>query len=233
MPSSRKRAQGRARRARAAAPPGGGRADICWHGFASRASLNATQRQVIDTFVGEVRSLSSDRGAVTLIMATVFGKQPELFLNDENRTLIRNWLVYCGTAVLLQNANENDSELGRASIYANMLSILECYDSHKENPFDFYNLDFFMKRRDMLEGCERSLVKFYRKRTPCSCLDEMYAEVKPQPKTGICHHCHGRFERRVLKDCTGCRKMQYCSKQCQKANWSRHKEVCKKWRLLE
>ena len=233
MPSSRKRAQGRARRARAAAPPGGGRADICCHGLPSRASLKSTQRPVLDTFMEELgRSLPSERDEAAtrspVTMAKIFRKQPELFRNDENRTLIRKFIVSQGTDTLLRNADGNDSELRLTSINADMLLVLEGYDSTKENAFDFYDLDFFMKRRDMFEGCKRSLVKFFRKRTPCSCLDEMYAEVKSQPKTGICHHCTRRFERRALKDCTGCRKVQYCSEQCQKADWSRHKEDCKK-----
>ena len=163
MPS-RKRAQGRARRARAAAPPGGERADICWHGFPLRGSLNSTQRQVIDTFTEELgRNLPSERDdAATkspLTMAKIFRKRPELFRNDENRTLICKFIASHGTAILLRNAERLDL----ASINADMLLVLEGYDSTKENSFDFYDLDFFMKRRDMFEGCKRSLVKFFRK----------------------------------------------------------------------
>ena len=182
------------------------------------------------TFAEELGSLWSEgeteAKGMTQIMTTLFKKQPEFFRNDKTRTFIHNWLVSSGSD-FLQDANDNNSKLKNAELNADMLVFLEGYDSTKENPFDL-DFDFSMKHRDMMQGCKRSIVKFYRKRTPCSCLDEMYAEVKPQPKTGICHHCNGRFERRALKDCTRCRKVQYCCKQCQKADWSHHKEDCKK-----
>lgn len=79
-----------------------------------------------------------------------------------------------------------------------------------------------------------TLVSFYRKRIPCSCLDEIYEEVKSIPKTGLCdypnccHHYYDRMvERKKMKACTGCRKMTwYCSRSCQKADWPEHKHCC-------
>ena len=235
MPS-RKRAQGRARRARAAAPPGGGRADICWHGFASRHSLKPTQRQVIDTFAKEFNNLWSERSHfmvnVTRAMNEILEKHPEIFSSEESRTLIHSFMVSSGTEALLQHVNENGYWLRKAQIHACMLLSLEGCDFTKEEPFNPFDLDFQIKHRNVLERCKRSLVKFYRKRLLCSCLDELYAEVKPQPKTGFCQHCKQRFERRALKDCTGCNKVQYCSKECQKAAWPYHKKYCKEMRLL-
>ncbi|KAF8991943.1 hypothetical protein BDQ17DRAFT_1188267, partial [Cyathus striatus] len=31
----------------------------------------------------------------------------------------------------------------------------------------------------------------------------------------------------TLKICTGCRKVRYCSEECQKTDWKRHKKECK------
>ena len=77
-----------------------------------------------------------------------------------------------------------------------------------------------------------TLVSFYRKRIPCSCLDEIYEGVKSIPKTGVCDYPNcclldTKVERKKLKACTGCRKMTwYCSSECQKADWKRHKKEC-------
>jgi hypothetical protein len=74
-----------------------------------------------------------------------------------------------------------------------------------------------------------TLVSFYRKRIPCSCLDEIYGEVKSIPKTGFCDYpnCGRKVERQKIKCCTGCRMMtSYCSPACQKAHWSEHKHCC-------
>ena len=41
----------------------------------------------------------------------------------------------------------------------------------------------------------------------------------------VCSHCHRPSS--TLKRCGKCRKTSYCSKDCQKSAWKRHKEICK------
>ena len=76
-----------------------------------------------------------------------------------------------------------------------------------------------------------SLVKFFRHRIPCSCLDEKYEEVKSITKVGLCCNpqCSipGRsVERSKTKYCSRCRCATYCSRQCQIAAWTGHKPHC-------
>ena len=40
---------------------------------------------------------------------------------------------------------------------------------------------------------------------------------------GICSYCNGSGN---VKTCSGCRKTQYCSRVCQKADWKSHKHRC-------
>jgi len=87
--------------------------------------------------------------------------------------------------------------------------------------------DFYMTYRDLFQGCERSVVRFFCRRITCSCLDEKVVAVHPQPKTGLCDHCDSRIKQKDLWKCTGCNAFQYCSKKCQKASWPSHKEICK------
>lgn len=108
--------------------------------------------------------------------------------------------------------------------------ILESLDLNKADPFGVTkNHDYLLIARDLVEEDKRSLVKFFRKRTPCSCLDYMHAELKRQAKTGLCRHCGRRMEWKALKECSKCEVVQYCSKECQVAHWPEHREACKFW----
>ena len=80
-----------------------------------------------------------------------------------------------------------------------------------------------------------TLVKFFRHRIPCSCLDEKYEEVKSIAKMGFCYNPQCKFclklngervERSKTKYCSRCRCVTYCSRECQEADWSRHKSIC-------
>ena len=80
---------------------------------------------------------------------------------------------------------------------------------------------------------DHTLVSYYRKRIPCSCLDEKYKEVKSPKKMGLCYNpkCgypKRRVERSKMFSCTRCGDANYCSSECQKADWNRHREVCSK-----
>ncbi len=78
---------------------------------------------------------------------------------------------------------------------------------------------------------EHTLVKFFRKRIPCSCLNEKYEEVKHITKKGICNNeeCSTQsrwVDRSRTKYCSRCRCVAYCSRECQEAHWSEHKTDC-------
>jgi len=157
-----------------------------------------------------------------------FEENPDLFRLDENRKLIQAFIVSISTDRLLKNVTK-DKLFNIARRNAVMLSFLEVCDFTKQNPYDSVSKDLLLKHMDLFNGCKRSLVKFYRKRIPCHCLDETHAELKPQSKTGVCSHCRERFERKLLKECSICELVRYCSKECQVAHWPHHKRDCKIW----
>ena len=88
---------------------------------------------------------------------------------------------------------------------------------------------------------DHTLVKFFRHRIPCSCLDEKYDEVKSITKMGFCYNAECKFycvkgegvERRITKYCSRCRCETYCSRECQEADWSEHKPLCDKGAVLK
>jgi hypothetical protein len=78
---------------------------------------------------------------------------------------------------------------------------------------------------------EHTLVKFFWRRIRCSCLDKKYEEVKSITKEGVCFNTQCRHpdrlvQRSKLKCCSRCRGATYCSRECQAADWSVHKELC-------
>jgi len=78
---------------------------------------------------------------------------------------------------------------------------------------------------------KHSLVKYFWRRTRCSCLDGRYKEVKSMPKKGMClnlqcSHPNRTVERCELRCCSRCRGATYCSRECQAADWALHKEFC-------
>jgi len=78
-----------------------------------------------------------------------------------------------------------------------------------------------------------TLVSYLKKRIPCKCLDKKYKEVKHVKKMGeCCNPCCSLPERRAERSkmlyCTRCRRAFYCSRECQKAAWPFHKTFCDK-----
>ena len=78
---------------------------------------------------------------------------------------------------------------------------------------------------------DHTLVSYYRKRIPCSCLDDKYKEVKSVKKMGLCYnstcsHPGDRVERSKMFTCTRCGDANYCSVECQKAFRKAHRVHC-------
>lgn len=86
--------------------------------------------------------------------------------------------------------------------------------------------------KELFSADEHTLVQFFRKKIPCSCLDEKYKEVKSITKMGICWNDECPLpDRRAVRSkmvyCIQCRRINYCSRECQKVHWPLHKEVFK------
>ena len=138
--------------------------------------------------------------------------------NDENKNVVIDNLVAMGTQAILD---------GRIPEAACMSSVIKMLDVEGLGFRDTY---CHIDQRDILEGCERSAVDFYKRRIPCKCLDETLTKLKQTHKSGLCANCKERKDRGKLKLCTGCKITSYCSRMCQVAHWARHKEKCKHWK---
>ncbi len=88
-----------------------------------------------------------------------------------------------------------------------------------------------VKVAELFFADKHTLVKFFKKRIPCSCLDHVYKEVKSSTKMGLCcnnqcSHPSKQVARNTMLYCTRCRQVNYCSRECQIAHWPEHKEFC-------
>ena len=79
----------------------------------------------------------------------------------------------------------------------------------------------------LIGGNRRDVVKYVGKRLPCTCMKELHHAVREKvAKVGTCDCCGNDFPRSELLICSGCMVTDYCSKECQRADRSRHKDFC-------
>lgn len=172
-----------------------------------------------------VRVLSS-RSALKAMEDTC-KRHPRVWNKDAIREFVKGCFLCIGTTVLLgQVQSANDAHAAGLAV---SILFLEKYNSSQPDDSIMVTDREFLKMRNVTDGCKHSLLRFYSKRAPCSCLKEMYAAaVKSHPKTGICDGCGERKIRSELRVCDSCRGQQYCSRKCQAAHWPEHDKLCSK-----
>lgn len=205
----------------------GGGVGRCWHGFKPSCGI---QRVLCYEFVKTFGTVHDDAmarnedGFVNGIRATE-EKHPEAW---SDISCIESIIFYClctGTDHLLRE------EYIGARLYATLARYLqEVIAVHGNIQNDIYWTKVF----ELSGADEHTLVKFFRRRIPCSCLKKKYKEVKHVTKLGICYNPNcslpdRKTERCKLRHCTRCRQANYCSIECQSANWKSHKKTCVDW----
>lgn len=146
--------------------------------------------------------------SIALILIPMFGA-------DNRETITWIFLNNRTTALL----GDNSDIVSAASLVTAVLMLEKYNQTEHVNPMSALEKDVDRLRNlDVFEECDHSLLEFYLKRIPCSCLDETNAAIESEAKTGVCDHCKQRKERGYLIICTGCQFYQYCSRECMKAD---------------
>lgn len=236
---SRKKAKGQARkRNKAAANRNRAQDDrqqverVRWskgcHHDCPTASLPGQVSGFIATFWSEWKSDSNPFKAFDV----AYANHPNGLLSKGNRKLVKDFFVGNAAEMILDPESYSSAWKSATGSSAGVVMLIESYDSSPK-PLDVILVDLFqlgpghMRNVDIIQGCERSLTRFFSKRTSCSCLNEKYEAIKHMPKTGICGNCNQRKKRNEMFICTGCEAHQYCSRQCQLFHWPSHKKTCK------
>ena len=172
---------------------------------------------------------------VPIALSTAYDMHPEAVNNKYNLEMVKKKMISNGVNFILGQTLTNnmmfDFQITFGSSIALML--IGSYASSSSIPrghLDEKDAKTVLRNFDILNGCKRSLVKFFAKQTPCNCLDEMYSGIRESdtPKMSMCAGCKQMKERNSMFICTGCERMQYCSKACQIAHVPNHKINCKR-----
>lgn len=151
------------------------------------------------------------------------GEYADVWGSPEKMKFVVSHLVTCGTSKVLEG------QMQTASKHASLASYFEQYLE-----VDFLNTRRYpswSKIRELYAADDHTLVSFLKRRTPCSCLDVKYEQVKSISKIGLCSNpkCPlpgGITKRSDTKSCSRCRCANYCSEACQQAAWPDHKRDC-------
>jgi hypothetical protein len=237
MPSSsRKRNKGQERKAKAK------EAAAAAHIYAgskecSHMEINPTGKSddklCSDFLLTFFRSMVSNKthttsAAAMLALNIAYRKFPEA-VNEYNLNQVKKNILSNGVNDLLRGETSRQFARGCAAA----LMAIDSYSPLSDVPLcrlDERDAKVLMRNMDIMNGCYHSLVKFYVNRIPCNCLDDLYAKIRSTtPKMGVCPNCKHTKERNSMFTCTGCERVQYCSKTCQLEHVPLHKENCKIW----
>ena len=165
-----------------------------------------------------------------LSVKTVTRFFPEVWEDASERSLATELLLrFLRNVFLHDSAIEGEnwfhSRPRNEVVICTMISVLEQCGTYSDK--------FVVEKRSiktsykLVDGNRRDAVKFVTKRLPCACLKMLHSATRKKlPKVGVCNGCHKQFPRSQLHICTGCMISEYCSKECQRANWPIHKQCC-------
>jgi len=200
----------------------------CRHGFEETETLADFSSEFILAFREAFYGVANEGGAAlsACLIAAAKATKDEfatVWNDSTNMEIAISFILRAGTIAILEDEHKSAKD---CALFARFL---EQYAA-----IQFKQTQVLINWSKVIRRCdEHSLVKFFRRRIPCCCLDEKYQEVKSITKMGICYNpkCHfpdGCVERSKLLYCSRCRIVTYCSRECQKACWTKHKLQCDK-----
>jgi len=199
----------------------------CKHGFIHFPAGHICDRFVrlyLETF--NAGASSDPTAAVFAAMDAVEDKYPEVLHDSSKMKQILSYFSTEGTHHILNG----DKKAARTT--AARIILFEEFIAIKVLKTQAVVLHI-QKVMEILIADDHTLVSFFRKRISCSCLDKKHKEVKSIKKMGFCNNdkcpLGGKVERSKMLYCTRCSDQYYCSRDCQKAHWSKHREECKEW----
>jgi len=149
----------------------------------------------------------------------VIQKHEEVLNDDYQRKRLLHIFISIGTNWMLYNIENQVSEIAHAII------IIENWGITGDYGTTIASRAVSTKMRDIYN--DRDVLKYYRKRTNCSCLKKTHLYTrKTQPKLGSCFTCQVVKERSLLMVCSRCMVSHYCSRECQVEGSPIHRENC-------
>lgn len=203
-----------------------GRTITCDHGYGELPNnLDHPVASFMDAFISGWHNGAASCSVFELI-TPLLKAHPQVGNDESYKNEVVDIMTSMGTNMLL---NRGDACIKGALNLARSIVILE--NCGTGSYYVTSNSRVVQTRvRDLhtnVISSERDALKFYSKRIPCSCLKKMHQEVRRAiPKTGKCFGCQKEKERVKLSVCSRCMVMQFCSRECQVANWHKHERDC-------
>jgi len=240
--SSRKRNKGRDRKAKQQAKKKENYAKL-WRSWVKDAECNhgcdmiiSDDDHPVSSFMDQFyfhlsqKEMKAFDVVVSETLRELFVTHRHIWNNESYRKLVIDVLVCIGTNEMLHEARGKEINMSWPICLAHCTVILEHYEGPGSINVAFNCGGSISKRRDLMPSStssRRDLLKFYRKRTTCKCLKKTHLEArKNKPKMGLCWYCDKDMERVLLSLCSRCMVSQYCSRECQVADWPKHESVC-------
>ena len=157
----------------------------------------------VDAIAGKIVKTGSSDYTVRFskVMDGVFRLGLESALYDlADREALLAGHVALGVAYLTERQEEPNSR-SIAAMHAMAVYNLGCPDGSVN--------EIIANARDLAEGGERTIVKYFAQRITCECLKERFAASKEQPKLGQCSCCRLSKDRSQLLLCSNCNFAQY------------------------
>jgi hypothetical protein len=157
------------------------------------------------------------------------GKYSDVWKDSATMEMMISFFLFSGAEDILEGYNCSARECAVFARYFKQHIAIDLYQT--QATINWPKID------EAYEADEHTLVKFFRRWIPCTCLDKKYEEVKSITKIGFCSNLqckvpHGKLARSETKYCSRCRSVTYCSRECQKAHWSLHKLDCDRHAVL-
>ena len=184
------------------------------------SSSNHPVAKLMNSFEDEIELSPNGYTIRSLVGAAFYGNE-EVWDNELLRKHTIDLFVRIGTNMC--NARNSPAN---TRLFAAIVVVLENYTGDINETF----IAVDGKVRDLTGGDDncvsRDVVRFFRKRIPCKCLDQRYSCAKETPKLGECKTCEKQMERSHLQLCSKCKVAQYCCRDCQVKDWPVHKMDC-------
>ena len=201
--------------------------ETCNHGYVSVEDGHIC-RKLIDACLRAADD-ARKRGENELVAATKTTMQdyPEVLQDPDKLNLVTQHFVWIGMNCILNGRND---DARWCASFAKYFEFVRLEVSHYLGDTEGH-AQGASKITELQSADERTLVKFFRSRIPCSCLDEKYKQVKPIIKIGLCRsdQCSlpgKKVARNAMIYCTRCSLVNYCCRECQVDDWKRHKKDC-------
>jgi hypothetical protein len=180
---------------------------------------------VVSLFIDALWSDSCVQKSPVTFLAVTFSHHQQVWNNATFRKMAFDIMVAIGVNITLDEDNLGMNYFHLAAYLGQAIFALEQYDGNGD-------IAIFKAVRvlcDFRGGGPREFIRFFLKRISCSCLKAKYSMIKKSLpiRMSECFTCKQSKELRSLMLCERCKSIQYCCKECQVADWSIHKGLCK------